>query len=80
MQVAVDKIARTFGARVRSLRLAHGLSQEELADRAGIHATYMSGIERGHRNPSLKNIHRIAKALGVPVKDLFAFDQPHSSH
>jgi transcriptional regulator with XRE-family HTH domain len=43
-----------------------GLSQEELAGRAGIHRTYIGGIERGERNPTLTMIHRLARALNVP--------------
>ena len=60
-----------FGARVRSLRLASGLSQEQLAERAGLHRTYVSSIERGHRNVGLDNILDLAAALGVPAADLF---------
>jgi DNA-binding XRE family transcriptional regulator len=60
-----------FGRRVRELRKARGFSQEELAHRAGIHWTYLGGIERGERNPALVNIVRIARALKVPVAELF---------
>lgn len=60
-----------FGLRVRALRLERGLSQEALAAEAGIHRTYIGGIERGLRNPALKNIAALARALRVPVKDLF---------
>lgn len=56
---------KLFGLRVRELRHACQLSQEELAERAGLHVTYLSGVERGHRNVSLLNIHRLADALGV---------------
>ena len=65
-------IQKQFGERVRDLRLAKGLSQEELAFRAGVHRTYLGGIERGERNPALKNIAEIAKALGVTLSELFA--------
>ncbi|MCI0701661.1 MAG: helix-turn-helix domain-containing protein [Planctomycetia bacterium] len=54
-----------FGAVVRALRQALGWSQEELADCAGLHRTYIGGIERGERNVSLENIHNIARALGT---------------
>jgi len=47
------------------------LSQEELAFKAKVHRTYLGGIERGERNPSLKNIAEIAKALGVSLGQLF---------
>jgi transcriptional regulator with XRE-family HTH domain len=67
----VATIQRQFGKRVRKLRAEKGLSQEELAFKVGIHRTYIGGIERGERNPSLKNIAAIAKALGVTLSDLF---------
>ncbi len=60
-----------FGQHIRSLREQRGISQEALASRAGIHRTYMGGVERGERNISLKNIIRIAEALGVSPKALF---------
>lgn len=50
--------------------MAAGLSQEELAARAGLHRTYVSSVERGERNLSLANIHRLADALGVPPSSL----------
>jgi len=68
-------IQKQFGERVRNLRLAKGLSQEELAFRAGVHRTYLGGIERGERNPALKNIAEIAKALDVTLSELFAFQK-----
>lgn len=65
----------SFGARIREVRLQRGLTQEEVAHGAGIHVTYLSGIERGKRNPSLANIRRIARALGVSVRELFSFEE-----
>ena len=67
-------IENRFGERVRELRQEQGLSQEELAFRAKIHRTYLGGIERGERNPALKNIARIAEALDVSLGKLFGFD------
>lgn len=67
----VDIDLAQFGKRVRTLRERLGLSQEELADKAGIHRTYVGGVERGERNLGLKNVFRIAKALGVSVSELF---------
>ena len=61
-----------FGEKVRELRLANSLSQEELAFRAGIHRNYLGGIERGERNPCLNNILSIADALNISPADLFS--------
>jgi len=68
-------IEKRFGERVRELRLAKGLSQEELAFRADIHRTYLSGVERGIRNPALRNIEAIADALGVSLSELLSFGE-----
>lgn len=67
----MNAVLAAFGARVRELRVEKGLSQEDLADAAGIHRTYVGGVERGERNLSLLNIVRIANALEVPVSELF---------
>lgn len=56
---------------MRRLRSGSGLSQEALADRAELHRTYVGSIERGERNVSLDNIHRLADALGVAARELF---------
>ncbi len=61
-----------FGRRVRELRDRRGWSQELLAEKAGVHRTYVGGIERGLRNVALVNIARIAKAFGLTLSDLFA--------
>lgn len=61
-----------FGRRVRALRDERGWSQEVLAEKAGIHRTYVGGIERGLRNIALVNIARIAKAFGLTLSQLFA--------
>jgi transcriptional regulator with XRE-family HTH domain len=61
-----------FGARVRTLRVERGLTQEDLAELANVHRTYLGGIERGSRNPSLDNIARLARALHVSISDLVA--------
>lgn len=61
---------RTFGETVRELRRAQGLSQEALAERAGLHRTYIGGIERGERNIALLNIIALARALSVPPSRL----------
>lgn len=59
-----------FGERVRELRKAKGRSQEAFAAVCGLDRTYISGIERGRRNVSLRNIEVIAKALGISISEL----------
>lgn len=59
-----------LAANLRRIRVATGLSQEGLADRAGLHRTYISSVERGRRNVSLQNIYVLAEALGVDPADL----------
>lgn len=61
-----------LGRNVRRLRRQRGLTQEELAFEAEIDLTYMGGIERGRRNPSLLVMARIAKALSVPLPKLLS--------
>ena len=58
------------GRRVRELRTKAGLSQEDLAERAGLHRTYIGGIERGERNVGLLNLVRLARALSVRTSSL----------
>ncbi len=67
-------IRAQFGRRVRELRATRKLSQEALAQRAGLHFTYLSQVERGRRNVSLVNIDKIGAALGVSLSALFEFD------
>lgn len=62
---------QALGEAVREKRWARGLSQERLAELAGLHRTYIGGIEQGRRNVSLINICRIAGALGCRPIDLF---------
>jgi len=64
------EIKKAFGENVRRLRKIKGLSQEGLADSCQLDRTYIGGVERGERNISLVNIHKIALALDVPPKDL----------
>jgi transcriptional regulator with XRE-family HTH domain len=67
-----QRIRRTFGLRLRELRLRAGISQEELALRADLHRTYVGSVERGERNISLANIHALADALDVDVGEFFS--------
>ena len=63
-------IQKKFGDKLRELRKQKDLSQEDLGFKSGLHRTYISDIERGSRNVSLKNIEKIAKALGLTAKSL----------
>jgi transcriptional regulator with XRE-family HTH domain len=64
-------IQAALGAALRKYRRRAGLSQMKLADRAGIHFTYLADTERGERNIAVVNIVRIARALDVPLYNLF---------
>ena len=63
-------VTEEFGRRVRARRLEIGLSQEALAERAGLHWTYVGSVERGERNIALRNIVLLANALEVDCADL----------
>lgn len=64
-----------LGKRIRQLRLLTRLSQEKFAAKAGLDRTYYAGIERGERNPSVKQLAKIAAALGVPLAALFTDEE-----
>ena len=64
------EVRRRVGLNVRKLREERGLSQEGLAFEAKLHRTYLSGVERGVRNPTVVVLERIAKALKVPSAGL----------
>jgi len=59
-----------FGKKLREVRLKKKLSQGDVSRILGVHRTYISGLERGARNPSLLTVQKVAKALGVNAKDL----------
>jgi transcriptional regulator with XRE-family HTH domain len=65
-----DPVLIAFGRSVRKCREARGMTQEDLAEAAGLDRSYISGVERGGRNLSLGSIARIAKALGTAISDL----------
>jgi transcriptional regulator with XRE-family HTH domain len=69
---AKPDVRERFGYAVKVRREELGLTQEDLADKAGIHRTYLSDVERGTRNLSLVNIERLAAALDTRMSDLFA--------
>lgn len=66
----MSTISIKFGKKVKAIRLEKDMSQADLAKLLDVHVTYISGIERGIRNMSLKNIDKLAKALKVPIEEL----------
>lgn len=62
---------KSLGKRIKKMRSAMSLSQEKLADLAGVHRTYVGMIERGEKNVTVLSAFKIASALGVTVSDLF---------
>lgn len=69
------KILKNFGEQVKNKRKDAEISQEELAEKLGVHRTYMSFIERGLRNPSLLLVFKISRALKIKLPELFEFDK-----
>lgn len=69
-----EPILVKFGKQVRKARLKQGLSQEELAEKAGLHRTYIGMIERAEKNITLLNIEKLAKALEISIIDLLKID------
>jgi transcriptional regulator with XRE-family HTH domain len=69
--VAKPNIKRAFGDRVRDLRVARDWSQETMGAACDLHWTYIGGIERGERNPTLESIYKVAKGLKIEVSELF---------
>jgi transcriptional regulator with XRE-family HTH domain len=70
--VLLLNIRTRFGRAIRRVREEQSITQEEAAERCGLHRTYYSGIERGVRNVSLMNIEKIAKGLKKSMSDLFS--------
>ena len=66
----MQETVRKFGQNVKKIRLKKNMSQGDVSKILGVHRTYISGIERGLRNPSLLTIEKIAKALGVSLEKL----------
>ncbi len=71
MELLDSALVQTFASNLKKLRSKARISQEELALRSGLDRTYISGCERGVRNPSIVSIEKIAEALNVPAKEFF---------
>ncbi len=67
----MKELAKIIGQRIRNYRVAQGLSQENLAELAGCHPTYIGQLERGEKNATLESIEKIATALQIPLSRLF---------
>jgi len=70
INAAMNNEVIKFGKNLKKERLKKGLSQGDVARILGVHRTYISGLERGARNPSLMTVQKVARALGVKVKNL----------
>lgn len=66
----LKNVRQTFGTNLRGHRETLGLSQEDLAERAGLHRTYIGSVERGERNVSIDNMERLAVSVGKEIQDL----------
>ena len=64
-----------LGLNLKKYRLEKGLTQENLAEKVGIHPTYVGKLEGGKNNPSTKMLYKITRALGIKLSDLFDFDK-----
>jgi transcriptional regulator with XRE-family HTH domain len=69
--MATIDLKTLLGMAIKTRRSALGISQEELAHRAGLHRTYVSDLERGARNPSIESIEKLAQALQISISELF---------
>jgi len=74
MEISMTTLRERFGKRVRLLRSQAGLSQEALAAKADISVDFLSLVERGINAPSFETLEKLAKALDMPVQELFDFE------
>jgi len=72
-----EKLSKSFGKKLRILRKSKKLSQEELAEKANLHPTYIGVIERGEQSATLDTVEKLAGALQIKEKDLFYFSSHH---
>lgn len=70
--MTTNKVLEQFGQRIRELRKLKSMTQEQLADKANLHNTYIGTVERGEKNISMINIDRIIKALGTNLAEFFS--------
>lgn len=71
----MSNLRKQFGKRLQSLRRQAGLTQEQLAEESQISVDFLSLVERGINAPSFENLEKLAKALGVAVRELFEFNE-----
>ncbi|HYI44529.1 MAG TPA: helix-turn-helix transcriptional regulator [Actinomycetota bacterium] len=74
-----EKLLTRFGKDLLSIRKAAGLTQEQVADRSGLHVNYIGGLERGERNPTMVTLAALAAGLGCDVTDLVSGIRPQRS-
>jgi len=67
----MSSLAKTIGERIRNHRNREGLNQEQLAERCGLHATYIGQIERGEKNATIESVGKIVKGLNISFETLF---------
>ena len=68
---ADERRLKAFGLRMKLLRVSRGWSQEELAEAAGMHRTFIGQVERGQRGMNILGLWRLSRAFGIPIGDLF---------
>lgn len=68
---------KAFGLRMKVLRVSHGWSQEQLAEAAGMHRTFIGQVERGQRGMNILGLWRFSRAFGIPIGDLFTDVEGH---
>jgi len=71
--ITYQHILRSFGDKLQKVRKSQKISQEELAAKLSMHRTYIGMVERGERNPTIRTLYKIAKALKVKSSDLLPF-------
>lgn len=73
MPIPYTQALKQFGANLKKVRKEQKISQDKLAEQIGIHRTYLSLVEKGERNPSLRTLYRLIKALKINSSELLPF-------